>query len=252
MKVPSVVPHAVDLALIAVLVLLGVPELLLMPVLKRALAAGSTAARPVFYGIILAFEWFLAGAIIWLWLAFGRGWSGLFLGPVAPWRLGAGLALALLAGSLLSVYNRRAIEGLDPQGRAKLLKRVAAIEFFLPHTATECRIFKALSITAGICEEIIYRGFVMWVAASYVGLLAAVLLQSVIFGLGHMYQGDSPVSMGRAALKTGIAGFIFGLIAIAAGSLIPGMILHALTDLSTGDVAYRFFQKSEAKPALSY
>jgi uncharacterized protein len=203
MKVPSVVPHAVDLALIAVLVLLGVPELLLMPVLKRALAAGSTAARPVFYGIILAFEWFLAGAIIWLWLAFGRGWSGLFLGPVAPWRLGAGLALALLAGSLLSVYNRRAIEGLDPQGRAKLLKRVAAIEFFLPHTATECRIFKALSITAGICEEIIYRGFVMWVAASYVGLLAAVPLQSVIFGLGPYVSRRLPGVHGTRGTQDG-------------------------------------------------
>jgi uncharacterized protein len=244
-------PHAIDIVLLAILVLLGVPELLLMPVLKRALAAGSNAARPAFYVIILAFEWFFVGTIISLWFAFGRGWGALFLGPTAPWRLGLGLALALLAGWLLSLYNRRAIEALGPGGRAKLRKRVAVIEFFLPHTANEHRIFKILSITAGICEEIIYRGFAMWVAASYVGLLAAVPLQAIIFGLGHVYQGDDSASMGRAALKTGIAGLFLALIAVAAGSLIPGMILHALMDLSTGDVAYRFFQKSEVKPVLS-
>ena len=244
-------PNAVDFTLLAVLVLLGIPELLLMPALKRALAAGSTRARPVFYAIILAFEWLFVGAIVALWLAFGRRWDALFLGPVAPWRLGLGLAFALIAGWLLALYNRRVVEALDPEGRAKLRKQVAAVEFFLPHTATEHRIFKMLSITAGICEEIIYRGFVMWVAASYVGLLAAVPLQAIIFGLGHVYQGDNPASIGRAALKTGIAGLLLALIVVATGSLVPGMVLHALVDLSTGDVAHWFFQKSEAKPAFS-
>jgi uncharacterized protein len=243
-------PQPFDLLLVAVLALLGIPELLLMPVLKRALAAGSARARPMFYAIILLFEWLFTGAIIVMWIRFGRGWDSLFLGSITLRRFAVGLVLAI-AAAWLWVHNRRIIEVATPERLEELRKRAAAWEYFLPHILTEYRLFQVVSITAGICEEIIYRGFVMWVAASYVGLPAAVALQAVIFGMGHVYQGNDLRSILHALLRTGLAGLLLAVIAIATGSLIPGMILHALMDLSTGDVAYRFFRKTEIAAAVN-
>ena len=103
--------------------------------------------------------------------------------------------------------------------------------------------FKPLSVTAGICEEFLYRGFIMWALAYYVGLPAAVVLQAMIFSLGHIYQGNDARSVARALLKTGAAGLILGAIAVASASLIPGMIVHALVDLSSGDVAFALLSR---------
>ena len=83
----------------------------------------------------------------------------------------------------------------------------------------------------------------MWALAYYVGLPAAVVLQAVIFSLGHIYQGNDARSMAQALLKTGAAGLILGAIAAASGSLIPGMIAHALMDLSSGDVAFALLSR---------
>jgi len=105
------------------------------------------------------------------------------------------------------------------------LRPVAAL---LPRTAGERRTFAVLALTAGICEEVLYRGFglaaLRWVApgASHAGLIA---VTAAAFGLAHLYQG--PVGV----VLTGLVGAYFGWLAIATGSLVPVMVLHALLDL---------------------
>jgi membrane protease YdiL (CAAX protease family) len=136
------------------------------------------------------------------------------------------------------------LQTVSPPRIARLHARVAPLEFFLPHSMQEHRLFQLLSVTAGICEEFLYRGFIMWALAYYVGLPAAIVLQAVIFSLGHIYQGNDARSVAQALLKTGAAGLILGAIAVASGSLIPGMIVHALVDLSSGDVAFALLSQS--------
>jgi membrane protease YdiL (CAAX protease family) len=85
-----------------------------------------------------------------------------------------------------------------------------------------------VSVTAGVCEEILYRGILMGVLTPVVGLWPAVGLSSVIFGLGHAYQGFPGI------VKTTLVGFVLALLTVFSGSLLAAMILHAVIDLTSG------------------
>ena len=105
------------------------------------------------------------------------------------------------------------------------LRPVAAL---LPRSTAERRVFVLLALTAGVCEEVLYRGFglaaLRW-AAPGLGNGALIVLTAAAFGLAHLYQGRMGVAL------TGLAGAYFAWIAISTGSLVPAMVLHALLDL---------------------
>jgi membrane protease YdiL (CAAX protease family) len=85
------------------------------------------------------------------------------------------------------------------------------------------------AFTAGVCEEIIYRGLLFFLLQSIFSnmpTLLVLIVSSVIFGCAHVYQGVSGVA------KTAAIGLIFGHLFLATGSLIPPMILHFLIDIS--------------------
>ena len=89
-------------------------------------------------------------------------------------------------------------------------------ERILPQSSGELPSFLALAATAGLCEEFLYRGFVM-AALSRAGLpvWGVVLLSSVLFGLAHLYQG-------RGGLVSTLAiGTVFGMARIAYDGLVP-------------------------------
>jgi membrane protease YdiL (CAAX protease family) len=101
--------------------------------------------------------------------------------------------------------------------------------FLLPATLVESLVWVAVSIAAGICEELVYRGYLqgqLWSLTR--SLPAALALQSVIFGFGHIYQGWKP------ALVTAIYGLVFGLVAAWRRSIVPGAIAHAVVDILGG------------------
>ncbi|HYT40654.1 MAG TPA: CPBP family intramembrane glutamic endopeptidase [Acidimicrobiia bacterium] len=132
-----------------------------------------------------------------------------------------GIAVALVV--ITAVYRfggqvtRRAL--------AVQLRPVAAL---LPRTPAERRVFALLALTAGICEELLYRGFglaaLRW-AAPGLGQPALIAVTAVAFGLAHLYQGRMGVAL------TGLVGAYLAWIAIATGTLVPVMLLHALLDL---------------------
>jgi len=101
--------------------------------------------------------------------------------------------------------------------------------FLLPATAFESLVWIVVSIAAGACEELVYRGYLqrqLWSLTSSLPL--ALALQSVIFGFGHIYQGWKP------ALVTAIYGLVFGLVAAWRRSIVPGAIAHAAVDILGG------------------
>lgn len=105
------------------------------------------------------------------------------------------------------------------------LRPVAAL---LPRTPVERRVFAGLAVTAGICEELLYRGFglaaLRW-ANPDLGTPALIALTGAAFGLGHLYQGAMGVFV------TGALGGYFAWMTIATGTLVPVMVLHALLDV---------------------
>ena len=102
----------------------------------------------------------------------------------------------------------------------------------LPRTAGEHRWFIALSTTAGFCEELLYRGYLPWLFAPWLGRLGALLFVAVLFGTGHLYQGP------KGAIRATVAGIVMVAIVLATNSLIPAMIAHALIDIGGGTVGY--------------
>lgn len=132
--------------------------------------------------------------------------TGMVIGAVAP-------ALAVL---------------VSPALRAKLVAPLARLSFFLPGTPTERRWFALVSVRAGICEEVLYRGFLLrYLLALPFGLslVAALVASSLMFGLAHLYQGAAGV-VGTAAMA-----FALGLLYLTSGSLLLPILLHTLIDL---------------------
>jgi membrane protease YdiL (CAAX protease family) len=102
------------------------------------------------------------------------------------------------------------------------------VDALLPRTTRERRWYTAVAVTAGVCEEVLYRGVVLVVATLLlpaVPLWALALGVAAVFGAAHLYQGPA----GVAATTT--LGAVLGLIVVTTGSLLPAMALHALVDL---------------------
>ena len=111
----------------------------------------------------------------------------------------------------------------------------------LPRTRTEEIWFLLLSVTAGFCEELLFRGYLVWFFAPWIGYTAAMVLAVALFGIGHAYQGR------KGATRATLAGAAFGIMALASGSVIPGMIVHALIDIGSGIVGYLLL-RDQASP----
>jgi membrane protease YdiL (CAAX protease family) len=102
-------------------------------------------------------------------------------------------------------------------------------ERILPQSRQELAPFLALAMTAGVCEEILYRGFAM-AALTRAGLplWSVVLLSSILFGLAHLYQGRGGL------LSTLVIGTVFGTARIAYDGLFPVMLWHFTVDAVAG------------------
>ncbi|MBB6186130.1 CPBP family intramembrane glutamic endopeptidase [Rhodanobacter sp. MP7CTX1] len=154
---------------------------------------------------------------------------------VATW-LGAHLPVFLVAAvattSFVIIGLRQGFRAMaDAAWRKKVAKAVQTMRFMLPVSAKERRYWIMLSLSAGICEELLYRGFLMHYLSGLLaggvalGVLGAWPVASTLFGLAHVYQGVAGV------IRATIAGLLLGLIAILTGQLILPILLHALFDL---------------------
>ena len=120
---------------------------------------------------------------------------------------------------------------LDEAGRFDSMRR--QLGFLIPGTTLELLIWFSVSATAGICEEIIFRGYLQRQFAGITrSMLAGVLISAAIFGAAHGYEG------GPRMILIGIYGLMFGLLAWWRKSLRPGMIAHAWHDAFSGAVLH--------------
>ena len=103
-----------------------------------------------------------------------------------------------------------------------------------PHTYLEAGFFVLLSVSAGLFEEIIFRGYLQrQFGALGRNALVGIVASAAIFGLGHGYQGP------RMMIVIGVFGAFFGILAHFRKSLRPGMMAHALQDSLAGIALFR-------------
>jgi len=224
------------------------------PLSVRAIAAGVPGARARLYRNSVAPQWVFSSCIIALWVIRGRPWSLLMLGPSTPLRLGIASALVVVICGLLFL-QRRALFA-RPNWPELVRRSLKHGEPLVARTSGEYRGMVLVAFTAGFCEEFLFRGFVMWYFLAYwpgarIGVVIAVVVSSLLFGFGHIYFGVRQVRV------SAIAGLFFAAIALAAGSLVPAMIVHAALDWHSFDLGYRALRKIDdagtapAAPALS-
>jgi uncharacterized protein len=195
----------------------------------RALKTGTNPRRKIFsYQRIVVVLW-AATFFVWLalrsqvffvWPAAAHGAAALHIGRSFV----LGFVVALLVGFLMpAVLVRR-----GPKLHDKILKASKRLAFILPDTREERAWFAFISLTAGICEEVLYRGFLIRYLSDapwHTRLWIALGISSIAFGMAHGYQGVSGI------LGTAVIGAVMAVVFVVTGSLWLPMALHALIDL---------------------
>jgi membrane protease YdiL (CAAX protease family) len=197
--------------------------------------------RLALYASTIAFQWFAVTAVAWR--AWAHGFTATQLGLAIHGRSRIFLASIVGAGTIATLQwlNLRRAGRLPIEARGSLQ---AIAERILPQSSVELLPYLALAITAGLCEEFLYRGFAMAVLL-HLGLQTwvAVLISSVLFGLAHSYQGRGGIVM------TLLIGLILGASRIAYDSLVPAIFWHSAVDIVAGTAGPRYLTPRKDKRA---
>lgn len=191
----------------------------------------SDHGRVASYLVVMAFEWTMIGFI---WFGVRRHSFGLrdLIGGSWP-GVGAvlrdlAIAVGFLILGLIILNGLGALLNAGPND---------AIRNLLPQSSTEVAVYLGLTITAGFCEETIFRGYLQrQFTALTRASIGGIVLQGITFGAVHGYQGW------KFTLVISAFGILFGLLVHWRQSLRPGMIAHFLQDGIGGLLARHFLR----------
>ena len=212
--------------------------LVLLPIAAASLASGYQHGYPdahlpglnprlSSYLTVLVVEWL---PVLLVWRALKR--RGLTLAALIGGRwpnvraflrdLGLGVAMLAVAAIVIdplgALLGAKALQGT--------LKHVG------PQTPIELAVFLVMALSAGFCEELIFRGYLMRQFSAWTGSrTAGLLLQGIVFGLGHAYYRWVMVAIMVLA-------WMLGFLARWRRSLLPGMLFHAVEDSLDGVIAF--------------
>jgi uncharacterized protein len=196
-------------------------------------------ARRSFYRRLLVLEWGLAVLALVVWLSapgvdaaqIGLRWPEQWPGPLTG--VVVLLVLLFVAVSTRALRGGALLEAAGPgrrrpgEGRHSEPAAHATLAL-LPRTPGERRLFLVVGVTAGVCEEWLYRGFFLAVVAALAGGLPTavlVVVAAVAFGLAHAYQGPAGI------VATGLLGGVMAALYLQTGSLLLPVLLHVVIDL---------------------
>lgn len=200
-------------------------------------------ARVRYYRRSITAAWIMTGVVAAIGLL-AKG-AGHDLGlPPAGSDEGSGLGWTItIEAFILIPISALVLRSNKPRIQRIVRRQIGHLKALLPVTRDERLTFVGVSLTAGVCEEVVYRWFgityVRWVAPGSSDL-AVIVVIGLAFGFAHYYQGKLGV------LMTGIAGAAFTWLTLATGSLIPAIVIHALIDLRI--VALREVAEPDAEP----
>ncbi len=190
--------------------------------LKSQVAAGVADAKLRFYRMVATHQVLAIALVLAFWQLVSIPAKNLGLCRPTSWQLVGPFLAGFLPAAVVALLLLR-VKG-DKLLKATL-KMVGAM---LPFPSAERSWFAVISVGAGVSEELVFRGFLLYYIAVNLpglGIVERVVLASVVFGLCHFYQGW------KGVLGTGILGAVFCGLYVETGSLLFPVILHALIDL---------------------
>jgi uncharacterized protein len=179
-----------------------------------------------FYGRVVGVQWFLVAVMLLILRHHGlsAGDAGERLGEARVTLIVTAvllLVLAVVSGIVLWRMRRAQPAALGRSG--------GRLRSVMPTSGVEMAAFAVVCLTAGVCEELLYRGWLVTILRVATGSTwGAVVVGSVVFGIGHAYQG------GKGVLRTALVGLQLAILFVLLGSLIPGQVLHVGVDLLAG------------------
>ena len=173
-----------------------------------------------------------------MWVLFDRNWTDMGIRLPDPVPLAAGLAVAALVILIFVVPLRNMSRSSQRSG--ELGPQMGDIALFMPRSKAEEYWFKAVSTNAGITEELIFRGYLIWYLEHFLGLWWAAGIAVIMFGLAHMYQG--------LKLLPGIL-FVSAVtvsLYVYTGSLVVPVLFHIFLDAIQGHYIARILRLADS------
>lgn len=186
-------------------------------VYARAASGAPGIGHVQLYTTGIVFEWASFGICLWHTdVAFtgyvARAWKN----PRALWW---DIPMAAILAGVLLLIAPVIVRVLGSAG-------FASTQGMLPANGVEIALWSVLAISAGICEETVFRGYLQQQLAGWTGSVPlGILGQAVLFGAGHVYQGPKKV------VVIAVWGGVFGVFVWLRKGLRSNMIAHAVIDL---------------------
>ena len=119
------------------------------------------------------------------------------------------------------------------QHQQAFIEQTEFVAWLLPKNAREARYFiLGVSVSAGLCEELLFRGYLLNLLDQNFPTYVAVIVSSLAFGAVHIYQGPLHV------IRTTVIGVFMALVYLITDSIFIVIYLHIIMDMLGGMLAY--------------
>jgi len=224
-------PESVALFAVLLLLIIAVPAMGALVAARLRSVEDTPARKRARYARTMVVLWTMTGLAYYALLLHGETPADIgFKPPSSP--------IWYIAGPLVPLI----ILNIRPSQRGPISEEYGRrVRLVIPLNAGEWVWFAGVAVSAGVCEEFLYRGYALnQIAALAQSLSAGVIFSSLAFGLGHAYQGRIGIVI------IAITGLLYCGLFIASGSLLPCMIAHVVQDLVGGVVWSRRLSPTSA------
>lgn len=173
--------------------------------------------RMVRYQRTIALSGFLFLLLTIDWISADRPASdlGLAFPPSTFGMVGLGVAVTFIITMIVILRTRNGRNDPDAE----------AAEALLPQTPAERRLYVAFALAVGVGWELLYRGFLLWALTPLVGLVGAIIVASLAYGIAHGYKSR------RLFIGSLISAFLFVGFYALTSSLWWLMLIHSAMPL---------------------
>ena len=211
--------------------------------LKQAVADRIPDTKVRFYRASVVFQSCVVGIVLSFWLLSGVPAKALGIAMPTRWDVTIAVSVVVVLSLATSV---RAFRTRGDRQLRQLIKVAGAL---LPLSTAERWWFVAVAIGAGLSEELLARGFVifyLWQRIPGEDVTWIVWGSGFVFGVCHLYQGW------RHVILYTILGACFAWLYLITGSLLLPIIVHAAIDLRIAVImTQERLQTLQAEPALT-
>lgn len=197
---------------------------------KKTLAKLESAGEPAriaAYRNVIASWVLFSVCLLGLWFWQERDWVDLGFTAAPLGKTMIAVAIAAIAIAIFVIPLRNMLSS-PQEGWAALKKQSSEIAVLMPQTETEEAWFKGASLNAGLTEELIFRGYLIWYLQHFVPLTWAAVIAAAEFAIAHAYQGLKQIP--GILLVSSIAVGLF----IYTGSLLVPVLFHVFLDALQG------------------